>query len=706
MLKKNLTSVLVMSYMFSASLSAYTLQESIVEVLNTHPIIQEKLKNFRATQQDLGIAESEYYPQVDLTLAIGHTQSGNLKDSGSSDFNHAVTDNSYNNYESSLILTQNIFDGFGTMHKVDYEETRILAAAYKYLEVSNQVAFDMTRVYIDVLKGHALEKTAKENVQINEIIYMKVNDLFEAGLTTDSEVKKIQSSLALARSNYTVEKNNARDNEYKYRRVLGRMPDVNSLEKPFLDVALPESRERALLYAIDNNPSILVAKYDLQGAQALWKQRKKDFYPKIDFELKQTYNDFDDQNSFVQADDRTSARILLTYNLFRGGSDVALVQQHVSMIHQEVEIRRELKRQIIEGMDLSWSAYHMIADQLVDLRAYNEYAEKTLSLYKEEYDLGRRSLLDLLSSQNDAINSRSEIITAEYNQLFAKYRILDAMGVLVIAVNGSAEEFTSKVNLYSASSSHEILDTVSIELDVDNDEITDNIDLCDNSLAENNIMPYGCKKVSLDDDRDGIFNPKDECPTTPFGEAVDEIGCPLDGDNDGVVDGSDLCPITPAGEEVNEEGCALDGDMDGVKDSIDECPQTPLGFVVDEQGCAISITLSVNFANDSAEFPKYLEEQAILFGQYLNDNPNIKVHLIGHTSRTNRDKAVYNLMLSNKRAVSVRDELVKYGVDTDRLSVAGKGYEEPIADNSTKEGRAQNRRIEIQLIREDKGGEI
>ncbi len=706
MFQKSLILFVASSYIFSTSLCSYTLKEGIIETLNTHPVIQERLKNYRATQQDLGIAESEYYPQLDLAFFIGHTKSGNLKNSGDNSFDHSVADDSYNNYESSLTFTQNLFDGFGTMHKVDYEEARILAAAYKYLEVSNQAAFDMTRVYIDVLRAHELRNTAKENVQINETIYNKVKDLFDAGLTTDSEVKKIQSSLALARSNFTVQKNNARDNEFKYRRILGRMPDVSSLEKPFLEVELPESRQRALQYALDNNPSLLVAQYDLQGAQALWKQRKKDYYPKIDFEVKQTYNDFDDANLFVQADDRLSAKILLSYNLFRGGADAAVVQQHVSKINQEVEIKRELKRQTIEDLDLSWSAYYMIEEQLVDLKIYSDASEQTLSLYKEEYDLGRRSLLDLLSAQADAINSRSEIITAEYSQLFAKYRILDAMGVLVIAVNGSAEEFTSKVNLYSDDDAHEILDMPVVELDADNDEIPDNLDLCDNSLHENNIMPYGCRKIALDDDHDGIFNAKDECPTTPLGEAVNDLGCSLDGDSDGVIDALDKCPDTSAGEPVNEEGCLLDEDLDGVQDHIDECPATPEGFEVNEIGCAISITLQVNFANNSSEFPNELKERAIQFAEYLNANPNMRANIIGHTSRTIVSNARYNLKLSKRRAESVRNELLKNDVERYRLKVDGKGFEEPIADNATEEGRAKNRRITIELIREDKGGEI
>ncbi|MCD4668506.1 MAG: TolC family outer membrane protein [Sulfurimonas sp.] len=500
MLKKSFICLALTGFISSSVISANSLQQSVVEVLNTNPVIQERLKNFRATQQDLSIVESEYYPSIDLRVSAAYNQAGDVKSGDTSesnyndDFHHNVDNVNYRSYESSLTFTQNLFDGFSTTNKVDFEEARILAAAYNYLEKSNDMAFQMTSSYINVLRSNELVGTAQENVQINESIYTKVKDLFEAGLTTDSEVKKIQSALSLARSNLTVQKNNALDSEYKYRRILGRMPDVEKMTKPNLDINMPESIERAALYSIDNNPSLLVSRYNIRGAQALWKQSKKEYYPKVDLELSQTLNDHDEHlNGFDQPDDRFRARIIISYNLFRGGSDKATVQKHVSKINQEIEIQRDLKRQVIEGLDLSWSAYHMLDAQLKDLRTYSEFSEKTLELYKEEYDLGRRSLLDLLSAQNDVINARSQIITAEYEQLFSQYRILDAMGLLVVAINGTADEFTSKVNLHT-DNSLEVLDTYPVELDVDNDNIADNIDLCDNSLKENNIMPYGCKK--------------------------------------------------------------------------------------------------------------------------------------------------------------------------------------------------------------------
>jgi len=672
MLKNRLIILLCSSFIYATQVSALTLKESVIEVMDSNPVVQERLKNYRATQQDLGIAESEYYPSLDFRAAVGYNKAGALKNNNPGDtWDHNVADKTYNNYESSLILTQNLFDGFSTMNKVDYQEARILAAAYNYIEKANDIAFKMTTAYLNVMKSYELLQTARENVQINESIYNKVKDLYESGLTTDSEVKKIQSALSLARSNLTVQMNNTHDNEYSLRRILGRMPNIKEMVKPDVNIAMPESIERAALYAINHNPSLLVSRYNIKSAQSLYKQNEKEFYPKIDLELSQNFNDnnYNPRGStgFDTPDDRFRARLVLNYNLFRGGADSANVQKLISKVNQEVEIKRDLKRQVIEGLDLSWNAYTMVALQLKDLREYKNFSEKTLELYKEEYDLGRRSLLDLLSSQNDVINARSQIITAEYALLLAKYRILDAMGLLPLAVVGDTKTFTARVNLYTDTDAQEVLDTLPVKLDADNDTIVDSEDLCDNSKLDDNIMPYGCAKMKRD------------------------------GDGDGVIDSKDQCPLTPEGAGVSPDGCALDADMDGIKDYKDQCLNTPLGYDVDQEGCASSTTITVNFPKNSAELPSNVLGKVEKFAEFMKNNPDFNAIIVGHTSRSKVSKAEFNLKLSKRRAEAFKAALVKYGISPDRLETDGRGYEEPIADNNTVEGRYLNRRVEILL---------
>lgn len=631
------------------SLQAYTLKESVLEVMSTNPVVQERLNNYRASQQDISIAEAGYYPSLDLSASLGYNQAGSLMGK--------VPDNTYTKYETSLKLVQNVFDGFATQNRVDYAQAKVLASAYNYLEKSNDIAFKMTSIYLNVLRSYELIQTASENVQINEDIFKKVKDLFDSGLTTDSEVKKIESALSLAKSNLTVQKNNARDQEYSFRRVLGRMPYVQDMIKPELGVAMPTSIDKAALYAINHNPSILVSSYNIESSKALWKEHKKEYYPKIDLEVSQTYNNQSmDNTGFERPDDRFTARIVMNYNLFRGGTDSAIVQQDVSKINQEVQNKRELKRQVVEGLDLSWNAYEMIGLQLTDLREYKFFSEKTLELYKEEYDLGRRSLLDLLSAQNDVINSRSQIITAEYDQLFAKYRVLDAMGLLPLAILGSTKELTSTVNLFVDTDVTTVLDMLPINLDVDRDNLVDNEDLCDNSLKANNIMPSGCKKIIRD------------------------------GDKDGILDNIDECQLTPQGAKIYPNGCAIDIDMDRVKDYKDECSNTPRGYKVNQKGCATSIVFKVRYRKSKLDISPRLDKKLADFEIFMREHPEVNARVIEEDEDST---------LAKSRAESFKNALVKYGIDASRIETEGRDTEDVGANPY---GANQSTVIEIELF--------
>jgi len=140
---------------------------------------------------------------------------------------------------------------------------------------------------------------------------------------------------------------------------------------------------------------------------------------------------------------------------------------------------------------------------------------------------------------------------------------------------------------------------------------------------------------------------------------------------------------------------ALDDDNDGVPNDIDQCPNTPAGVVVDERGCEKVIVLrdlDVNFAFDSYKVgPKYAAEIKKV-ADFMGEHPDYKVVLAGHTDSVGAE--AYNQKLSEKRAKAVADVLAGYGVSEDKISTVGYGELKPIATNKTKEGRAQNRRVE------------
>ena len=234
-------------------------------------------------------------------------------------------------------------------------------------------------------------------------------------------------------------------------------------------------------------------------------------------------------------------------------------------------------------------------------------------------------------------------------------------------------------------------------LDTDKDGVPDYLDKCPNTPAGVKVDANGCP---LDTDKDGVLDYLDKCPGTPASVKVDQDGCPLDTDKDGVPDYLDKCPNTPVGVKVDANGCPLDTDKDGVPDYLDKCPGTPAGVKVDQNGCEPPVliekgraTINIEFDTNKADIkPKYHEEIQ-KFADVMKTYPKLKVIIEGHTDNVGAKE--YNQLLSGRRAESVKNYLIKtFGTEESRLTSKGYGMTKPIADNKTKEGRQQNRRVE------------
>ena len=232
-------------------------------------------------------------------------------------------------------------------------------------------------------------------------------------------------------------------------------------------------------------------------------------------------------------------------------------------------------------------------------------------------------------------------------------------------------------------------------VDSDGDGVADSSDNCPNTPAGAPVDTWGCE---LDSDGDGVKDSKDECPGTPRGVSVGANGCPNDSDGDGVSDDMDQCPGTPAGAAVDANGCELDDDGDGVVNRLDECPETAAGVQVDIKGCEIKEEIrleGVNFQTNSDRLVPGAESILNDAAATLNKNPTIKVEVAGHTDSDGA--ADYNEGLSARRAQTVHDYLASHGVDVNRMTVRGYGESQPIADNSTSAGKAQNRRVVLRI---------
>ncbi len=240
--------------------------------------------------------------------------------------------------------------------------------------------------------------------------------------------------------------------------------------------------------------------------------------------------------------------------------------------------------------------------------------------------------------------------------------------------------------------------------DDDGDGFMSDVDACPSQAETVNgyLDNDGCPDVLPDRDKDGRLDEADQCPDEPedLDGNADEDGCPdPDDDADGVADREDKCPRVPG---VVEAGGCPDPDRDGdtVVDRLDNCPDEPgtpanagckAKQLVRLTGDKIEILDAVYFRTDKADIRSKSFKLLDNVGKVLATHPEIVVRVEGHTD-TDGDDA-HNLDLSQRRAESVVAYLAKKGIDRARLTAQGFGETQPIADNTTKKGKAANRRV-------------
>lgn len=250
------------------------------------------------------------------------------------------------------------------------------------------------------------------------------------------------------------------------------------------------------------------------------------------------------------------------------------------------------------------------------------------------------------------------------------------------------------------------------DLDDDNDGIPDTADEC--RLDPEDVDAFedenGCPDP--DNDQDGVLDVDDKCPLVPG--TVEFEGCP-DSDGDGIMDADDKCPNDPEDKDAfeDEDGCPdPDNDKDGIPDVDDQCPMEPevINGVKDEDGCPdegkskvrvtaekIEILDKVFFDTNRATIQGRSFDVLNQVASVMKANPQItKLRIEGHTDSRGKDS--YNEELSQRRADAVQAYLEGRGVDGSRLTAVGYGEAQPIADNNTTTGRADNRRVEFTIL--------
>jgi len=406
----------------SQPLYALSLSQAIEDAIINNPEFRQEVKAYQAIEAEVASAKGGYYPVIDLSAGIGYEE-----------VNTPITNSSgLMRRETAVRLTQNLFEGFSTESEIKRLSYRMDAQGYRAQTAANDIALKMAQAYISLLRDKELMELADSNLNTHIKLLDQIEKRTAAGMGNQVEVDQAKARLALAQANFATAKNNYFDARSAFHRVLGRAPD-ETLIKPKFHYPLPKTLEEATNTALIDHPTMQSANADIIESKMQFKTTNRPNYPRIDLEVQKTFDE--NTGGYKGKNENFQAMIRLRYNLYNGGKDSARLTQTARQYQQATEIRNNTRRQAIENLRYAWNAHKYITEQLEFNNQHIKLTFQTLSGYRKQFSLGRRSLLDLLNTENEYVNALRTLITNESDQLIAKYRILAATGHLMNALD-------------------------------------------------------------------------------------------------------------------------------------------------------------------------------------------------------------------------------------------------------------------------------
>ncbi len=424
-----------------------TLQDAVGVGIQTNPEYGIVAASRRATDEELKQGRALFLPSVDMNGDTGLEYSDDPGTRGGLDNDDTET---LWRYEVGVTLTQLLFDGWDAHYEVERQQARVRSSAFRVKETSELVGLSIVESYLEVIRQRQLLMIARRNVAEHHTIMEQIQDGIQAGRSTQADSEQIKARLASARANEANIRQSLRTAEAEYKRRVGDFPGELELPAiPFDTLASDVDQEVEL--ALAHSPTIGIFESDIEVAYAEAEQTKSTFYPQLDLQLNARHGE--DLGGTEGEDTSATALVVMDWNLYRGGADMARAREFIHRHQQAKESRADASRSVEKDIRATWSSMISAGERARQFSAQADANVEVVKAYKDQFNLDRRTLLDVLDAQNELFVSRSNTVNSAFLEMFAVYRLLALKGALMpaLGINYPREHEIASTDRWSAS---------------------------------------------------------------------------------------------------------------------------------------------------------------------------------------------------------------------------------------------------------------
>ncbi|CZG57990.1 TPA: TolC family outer membrane protein [Legionella pneumophila] len=419
----------VVAMLTSSYVAADTLYEAVQYGMIANPDILLNTAKGLSAKQAIDKAKGGLYPSIDVTGGFGRQRSVNPTSAAIDD----TPSTTLNIVESAVELRQRLFAGGGIINEVKRNQYLTEAQKWKTQGIAEDLALEITKNYFAVLLHERLYAYSIENLKAHKAVFKMIKERATAGITRTAEVDQANARLALAEANKISALADLQEVKINYAKTVGKWPE--NLQVPNVPVrkSLPNNLARIIEKGLDNHPTVKSSYADIKEAKAQYDVARAAYYPEVNLVLNSSKNK--NLGGLIGPNDSDTVAVRMNYNAFRGGADAARIRETAYQVQEAYETKNRTLLELKETIRLAWNAYVASALRIQPLKQHVTASRKTRTAYQDEFKVGKRTLLDLLDSQNEYYQSQIELARAENDEILSRYRILNGMGCLLKHLN-------------------------------------------------------------------------------------------------------------------------------------------------------------------------------------------------------------------------------------------------------------------------------
>jgi len=422
-----------------------TLESALVKAYRNNPSLNAQRASVRATDENVPQALSGYRPKVTVTASGGQQSlsSTNRVVSPTAPANAPpnspaiyATQSGYNSpFSAGVTITQTLFNGFQTANKTRQAESQVLAARATLRSTEQNVLLNAATAYMNLLRDTAILDLQRRNVEVLQEGLRQTRDRFNVGEVTRTDVAQSESRLAAGRSQVLTAESNYKSSAATYRQVIGTDPGKLSAASP-VDRFSPHNLPVAVGVGIAGHPSVTTAQYNLDAAQLSVKVAEGALLPTASVQGSFTKNYLAQGSLNTIESYNASVLGTLSIPIYQGGAEYSAIRQAKETLGQRRLDFDTARDQVRQNIVQSWGQLEAAKANIDATQSQVKAAEIALNGVREEARVGQRTTLDVLNAQQELVNARVSLVTAQRDRVVASYTLLAAVGRLSPQVLG------------------------------------------------------------------------------------------------------------------------------------------------------------------------------------------------------------------------------------------------------------------------------